>query len=104
MLSYVLHLFLPKWSTITLHKEEDIKEEENEEKEKEEEEEEEEEEDIDEVTAMKRLRKQQTLPLMMMKKTHHKEYKSRSDSNELMDWFTIARGLMGTYIINIMCT
>jgi hypothetical protein len=81
VLSYVLHLLLPKWSTITLHKEEDIKEEENEE----EEEEEEEEEDIDEVTAMKRLKKQHTLPLMMMRKTHHKEYKSRSDSNKLMD-------------------
>jgi len=83
VLSYVLHLLLPKWSTITLHKEQDIKEEENEEKE--EEEEEEEEEDTDEVTAMKRLKKQQTLPLMMMRKTHHKEYKSRSDSNEFMD-------------------
>jgi hypothetical protein len=54
VLSYVIHL-LPKWSTITLYKEEDIKEEENEEKE--EEEEEEEEEDTDEVTAMKRLKK-----------------------------------------------
>lgn len=70
VLSSVLHL-LPKWSTITLHKEEDIKEEE--------------EEDTDEVTAMKSLEKQQMLPLMMMRKTHEKEYKSRSDSNELMD-------------------
>jgi hypothetical protein len=34
---------------------------------------------------MKRLKKQQMLPLMMMRKTHHKEYKSRFDSNELMD-------------------
>jgi hypothetical protein len=84
VLSSVLHLLLPKWSTIALHKEEDIKEEEKEEKE-EKEEEEEEEEDTDEVTAMKRLKKQQTLPLMMVRKTHHKEFKSRSDSNELMD-------------------
>ncbi len=74
VLSYVLHLLLPKWSTITLHKEEDIKEEE-----------EEEEEDTDEVTTMKRLKKQQTLPLMMMRKTHHKEYKNRFDSYEFMD-------------------
>jgi len=74
VLSSVLHLLLPKWSTITLHKKEDIKEEE-----------EEEEEDTDEVTEMKRLKKQQMLPSMMMRKTHHKEYKSRSDSNKLMD-------------------
>jgi len=60
VLSSVLHLLLPKWSTITLYKEEDIKEEEKEEKE-EEEEEEEEEEDTNEVTAMNWLKKQQRL-------------------------------------------
>jgi flagellar biosynthesis component FlhA len=61
VLSSVLHLLLPKWSTITLYKEEDIKEEEKEEKEEKEEEEEEEEEDTNEVTAMNWLKKQQTL-------------------------------------------